>query len=381
MRRIYLDHSATTPLSPEVLEAMEPWLRGDPGNPSSPHHEGRRARRAVEDAREEVAALLGAEARNVIFTSGATEANVTALLGLRLEDGTAPPAVAASAVEHPSVLETLPRLERGGRRVRRLPVDACGRVKLETLREALAEGVRLVAVMAANNETGTVQPWEEVARLCREQGALAHTDAVQVLGKLPFEVGRLGPGSAALSAHKLGGPQGVGALWVAPETRLEPLLTGGGQERARRAGTESVAGIVGLGAACRLAREEQESRRQHLELLEARFLEELRAQLSEVVVNGPPLPHRVPGLLNLRFPGCHGETLLFALDLEGVAASLGSACSSGAVEPSHVLEAMGASRSENLESLRFSLGWTHSLEELAEAAARIARVVHAGLDA
>ncbi|MAG57911.1 MAG: cysteine desulfurase [Planctomycetes bacterium] len=378
--RIYLDHNATTPMDPRVLEAMQPWFLGHHGNPSSLHAEGREARRAVEEARESVAALLGQDPRTILFTSGATEANNTALRGLLAAgaDSDAGPAhLAVSAVEHPSVLTCAEALQREGVRVTHLTVDEDGRVHLEAVDAALADGARVVAVMAANNEVGTLQPWSEIADRCRAAGAALHVDAVQMIGKHPLAVPDPGAGTLSLSAHKFGGPKGAGALWIREETRLTPLLFGGGQERLRRGGTENVVGLIGLGAAARLAAGETASRRRRLTALENAFLGAIRERIPDVVLHGPSGATeggRLAGTLCLRVPGVPGEPLLMGLDLQGVAISLGSACSSGAVEPSHVLHAMEINKVDNLESFRVSLGWEQDEATVLRAARIIADV-------
>lgn len=371
MQRIFLDHNATTPLDPRVLDAMQPHLGVEPGNPSSLHTEGRAARRAVEDAREHVAAMLGKDAREVVFTSGATEANNLALAGMVPLNGR----LAVSCVEHPSVLSCAEGLESAGAQVVRLPVDRDGLVRVAELDAALEVGVDVVAIMAANNEVGTLQPWAEIASRCRAGGAALHVDAVQLPGKAPITIHDSGKGTVSLSAHKIGGPKGVGALWIRTDTRVRAQLAGGGQERQRRAGTENVAGIVGMGAACRLVVEEAAARISALRSAEETFLASLRARVPDVVRHGPVAADaHIPGTLNLRIPGVAGEPLLLGCDLGGVSLSLGSACSSGAVEPSHVLLAMGINKVENLESFRVSLGWDTAHDALRAAAAVIADV-------
>lgn len=371
MPRIYLDHNATTPLDPRVLDAMLPYLQSEPGNPSSLHAEGRAARRAVEDAREHVAAMLGKDAREVVFTSGATEANNLALTGMVPAGGR----LAVSAVEHPSVLACVELLESRGAHAVRLGVDRDGLVSDAELETALDDGVDVVAVMAANNEVGTLQPWAAIAQQCHARGVALHVDAVQMPGKAPLAVPDFGEGTVSLSAHKIGGPKGVGALWVRTDTRVRAQIVGGGQERQRRAGTENVAAIVGMGAACRFVADEASARMSALRLSEEAFLAALRAHVPDVVRHGPRnADMRIPGTLNLRIPGVSGEPLLLGCDLEGLSLSLGSACSSGAVEPSHVLLAMGVNKVENLESFRVSLGWDTSPDALRAAAGIIADV-------
>lgn len=374
--RIHLDHNAGAPLDPRVLEAMFPWMESRHGNPSSLHFSGREARRAVEDSREEVAALLGGPADEIVFTSGATEANAAAVAAAGRRG--APARILVSAVEHPSVLEPAFDRRLSGDEVGILPVDAEGRIRLDALEVALARPADGVFAMAVNNEVGTIQPWEEIGSRCREAGVPFHCDAVQAAGKIPFAAGASGAATASLSAHKIGGPKGAGALWVRRGHAFRPLIRGGGQERGRRAGTENVPAIAGFGMACRLAREGLADRNAALRRAEEVFWEALRARVPIVVRHGPADPaRRVPGTLSLRVPGLSGETLMIALDLKGVSVSLGSACSSGAAQPSHVLAAMGLHKVENLESCRVSFGWSHGDQELARAAELVAGVVDA----
>jgi cysteine desulfurase len=356
LRRAYLDYAATTPLHPEVREAMEPFFGQVFGNPSSIHSFGREARLAVEQARQAVAALIGADPAEIVFTSGGTEADNLAVLGaarLRREKGRK---VVVSAVEHHAVLNACRHLERReGFEVVLLPVDGHGRVNPEELLRVLDGQTVLVSVMLANNETGTLQPVRELARLCRERGVLFHTDAVQAVGHIPVNVRELGVDLLSLSAHKFYGPKGAGALYVRRGVRLEPLFQGGGQERRIRPGTENVAGIVGLGAACRVAAREMAEREARVAALRGRLEEGIRRLFPEARVNGHP-EERLPGILNVVFPGVEGEALLLNLDLKGVAASAGAACSAGSVEPSHVLLAMGLSEDLAHGAVRFSLG-------------------------
>jgi len=342
--RIYLDHNATTPLRPEVREAMIAALDAGSGNPSSVHAEGAAARAAVERAREAVAALLGAAPRQVVFTSGATEANNTVLAATRRH-------LVTSTAEHPSVLGPAEALEDRGVGVTRVPVDAQGRLDPEAVAAALGPETDLVSILWANNETGVVQPLEAIAERVRARGAALHVDATQAAGRLPLE-----PLAAAdfvsLSAHKLNGPPGVGALVV--RRPLPPLLRGGGQEEARRAGTENVPGIVGLGVACSLAAAERGERAARDAALRDRLWEGLRALGARR--NGDA-EHALSNTLHVELPGRDAELLVQALDLEGVAVSSGAACHSGSVSPSHVLLAMGRSPAQARASLRFSVGW------------------------
>ncbi|MFQ5843811.1 MAG: cysteine desulfurase family protein [Planctomycetota bacterium] len=345
MRRIYLDANATTPLDPRVREAMEPYL--DCGNASSLHAEGRAARDAVEMARDRVAALVGASRREIVFTSGGTEANALALLGAIAASGRGP--VLGSAVEHPSVQNTLDGL-RPAVDVRTVPVDGAGRVDPET---AIPEGAVLMSVMLANNETGAIQPVAALAGRARQAGVVFHCDAVQACGKIPVDVSELDVDLLSLSAHKMHGPKGAGALFVRRGTRVQPLYRGGEHERGLRPGTENVAALVGLGAAAELAAAELEERVASWGRLTGLLLGRLRREVpGSVVQSHEP---RVANTLNLRFPGAEGEAVLLGLDLEGIAVSTGSACSSGAPEASHVLRAMGLTQVEAEESIRVSL--------------------------
>ena len=351
--RVYLDHNATTPLHPEVVEVMAHVLRDCHGNPSSTHFEGAEARARVEAARAQVAALLGAAPNEVIFTCGATEANNTALLGVLARR--APGHVVSSAVEHPSVEAPLEALEAAGWRVARVGVSAAGRVDAEALAAALEPDTALVSLIWANNETGVLQPVERVAEMARARGVLVHVDATQRVGKLPIDLRQTPVDLLSLSAHKLLGPKGTGCLVARGALGFEPLLRGGGQEAGRRGGTENVAGIAGLGVACALAQRELSRRTAELARLRDRLWEGIQAKVPCVARNGAP-EHVLPNTLNVRFEGVTGELLLQALDLEGVSASSGAACHSGSIEPSRVLVAMGLSPEQARASLRFSVG-------------------------
>ena len=345
--RIYLDHNATAPLRPEVREAMLPFL-GPPANPSSAHREGAGARSAVETARAQVAALVGAVPAEIVFTSGATEANNLALRGTATGRG-----IVTTAIEHASVLETARAV---GAPVTVVPVDGEGRVDAERVVAACDAATRLVSVGLANGEVGSVAPVAAIAAGLRGRGILLHSDAVQAAGRIPVDVGALGVDLLSLSAHKLGGPAGIGALWVRRGVELAAQATGGPQERGRRAGTENVAAIVGFGvAAARAGAELAASAAAQARLVE-RLWTGLRARVPGVVRNGPAAGPRLPNTVNVSFPGAAGESLLVLLDLAGVAVSLGSACAAGAAEPSHVLLAMGRDRAAARSGVRFSLG-------------------------
>lgn len=354
--RIYFDHSATTPLDPRVRAAMDPYLDGQYGNPSSLHQEGREARHAVEKARAQVAALLGAEPSEIIFTASGTEADNLALTGVIRAAG-GPSHLITSAIEHAAVLETCHFLERSGTQVTYLPADGNGLIHAESLRSALRSATRLVSIMAANNVVGTLQPIAELARITTEHGALFHTDAVQAAGKVPLDVKGLRVDLLSLSAHKLHGPKGVGALYARHGVRVDPIVFGGGQERGLRSATENVAGIVGLGAASALAHEEMAAEATRLAAWRERILQGLRLSVPHHLIGHPE--KRLPGHLCLGFAGQEGEMvkLLLALDEAGVAVSSGSACGSNHPGTSEsVLEAMGFEPERARGLLRVTLG-------------------------
>jgi cysteine desulfurase len=352
--RVYLDHNATAPLRPEVREAMLPFL-GAPANPSSAHREGARARAALEAARVEVAALVGGAPAEVIFTSGATEANNLALRGAL--GASAPGAgILTTAIEHASVLDTARDLAAAGAPLAIVPVDDEGVLDPDDVLAAGAPGTAVASIGLANGEVGVVAPVAAVAPALRARGLVVHTDAAQAAGRLPLDAGALGVDLLSLSAHKLGGPAGVGALWARAGVRLRPQLTGGGQERERRAGTENLPGIVGFGVAARLARAEQAALAAATAALVERLWRGIRARVPAARRNGPSAGPRLPNTLNVSIPGCRGESLLVLLDLAGIAVSVGSACAAGAAEPSHVLRAMGRDAEDARGGLRFSLG-------------------------
>jgi cysteine desulfurase len=349
---IYCDHNATTPLRPEVLEAMLPFLREDYGNASSVHALGSRARCAIEEARAHVAALVGAEAPEMVFTSGGTECNNLAILGAaRASKRTV---IVTTAIEHASVRAPLRALQAEGYGVEEAVVDGQGRTTASDVAARLGEAVALVSVGWANNEIGTVQPVDEIAAACGARQTLLHVDAVQAAGKIPVHV--RGIDVLSLSAHKLGGPKGVGALFVRRGVALQPLLRGGEQERGRRAGTENVAGIVGMGEACRLAARELGAFGEACVALRDALWDGLQAAIPDVHRNSPAAADCLPNTLNVSFAGVPGEALVAALDLHGVAVSSGSACAAGAGEPSHVLIALGYSAAAARNGVRFSFG-------------------------
>jgi cysteine desulfurase len=356
VQRIYLDHNATTPPAEAVVDRMTAALREEFGNPSSVHHFGQRSKAALDDARSAVAALVGGDPSEVVFTSGGTESDNYAIRGAaEALEVTGRRHLIASAIEHEAVLNTLKALARRGWQTTLLPVDTSGIVSPDALSAALRDDTALVTVMHANNEIGTIQPVAELARLARARGAVFHTDAVQTAGKVPVDVRALGVDLLSLSAHKFYGPTGAGALWIRRGVRLLAPMTGGKQERSRRAGTENVAGIIGLGVAAQLARATMAEEGARLADLRDRLEEGILAAVSGTAVNGARSP-RVPNTTNVSFDRVEAESLLIALDLAGIAVSTGSACSSGTLEPSHVLKAMGLPVHRTQNSIRFSLG-------------------------
>ena len=373
--RIYLDHNATTPVDPVVVDAVTKALCDQFGNASSVHSFGQSAKSSIDSARASVAALLGAGPQEVVFTSGGTESDNMAVRGVAEAQIPANRRhLVASAIEHEAVLHTFKALAKRGWTTTLLPVDKSGVMQPAVLHEAITPQTALVSVMHANNEIGTIQPIAELAAIAHAHGAVFHTDAVQSAGKLPIDVNVLGVDLLSLSAHKFNGPKGVGALWVRRGSRLVATMTGGRQERNRRAGTENVAGIVGLGAAARLALAKLEDDGPRLAALRDRLESRILDTVPGTAVNGNPA-HRVPNTTNISFRGVEAESLLIALDLEGIAVSTGSACSSGTLEPSHVLRAMGLSPHRTQSSIRFSFGLGNTDDEVDRVLAILPRVV------
>jgi cysteine desulfurase len=373
MREIYLDHAATTPVAPEVLAAMQPFFGERFGNASSVHRRGEAARDAIADARARVAALIGATPEEIVFTATGSEANVLALTGV-LRSVTDRRRLVISAVEHPSVLETARALERDGVPVTIVPVDAFGRVDPETLERALGPDVALVSVMLANNEVGTVEPIAEIARRAHAHGALVHTDAVQAVGKIPVDVTALDVDLLSLAGHKLHGPPGAAALYVRRRLRIRPLVTGGHQERSRRAGTEDLPAIVGLGAAATRAAGRLGEEASRISRWTERLWQGIATQVPRARRNGDP-ERRVPGILNVCLEGVDGEAVLHELDLVSVTVSTGSACSAATPGPSHVLIAMGLPAEDAHASVRFSLGEANTEEDVTIVTARLPEIV------
>ena len=374
IQRIYLDHAAATPLRPEVRAAMEPYLSADGfGNPSSLHADGQRAKRALDAARDTLACALGAQFSEITFTSGGTEADNAALVGVMLARGRGSHLI-TTQIEHEAVIETARFLEKLGFSVTYLPVDEQGRVAPRSVADALTDRTALVSVMHANNEVGTVQPLREIADLVHAHEAYLHTDAVQTFSQLLVNVHDLGVDLLSVSAHKIYGPKGVGALYVRSGIPIEPLLHGGGQERERRAGTENVPAIAGFGEAVRLLLPEREAVAARLTLLRDTFLAALRQRIPSMVLNGHPA-ERLPNNINLSFPGLDAETLLLTLDRAGISASSGSACTSGSIEPSHVLTAMGLPDDRVNSAIRLTLGRDTTRAEVDRAVDILAGIV------
>ena len=373
--RIYLDHNATTPVDPRVVDAVTGVLRDQFGNASSVHTFGQAAKSCVDDARSAVATLLGGRPQEIVFTSGGTEADNLAIRGVAdAHVSTSRRHLIASAIEHEAVLNTFKALARRGWTTSLLPVDSTGIVDPAALESAITDDTALVSVMHANNEIGTIQPIPELAAIANRHGALFHSDAVQSVGKVPVAVDDLHVDLLSLSGHKFNGPKGIGALWVRRGSRLTATATGGRQERNRRAGTENVPGIVGLGEAARLATEKLATEDARVGLLRDRLEAGILTVVPGTVVNGD-CEHCVPNTTNISFDRVEAESLLIALDLEGIAVSTGSACSSGALEPSHVLRAMGFSPHRTQNAIRFSLGMANTADQIDRVVAVLPRVV------
>jgi cysteine desulfurase len=371
MHRIYLDNNATTPVLPEVFDAMRPYFGEQFGNASSIHHHGQQTRAAVEDARESVAALLGCHASEIVFTSGGTEADNLAIAGLV----SAGDHIITSSIEHHAVLLACKHLEEMGCELTVLPVDGRSLVDPDDVRRALRPNTKLISVMMANNETGVLQPVEEIGRIAAEAGVYFHTDAVQAAAKVAIDVKQIGCHALSISGHKIHAPQGVGTLYVRKGTRLRPLFYGGRHERSRRAGTENVPGIAGLGKAAQLAKAALDrGDDKKMAAMRDRLQQGILAQIEEAGVNGDGAA-RVPNTTNLHFDHIDGEAMVIALDLKGVAVSTGAACSSGAIEASHVLLAMGRRNDQARASIRFSLGKQTVAEDIDIALALVPETV------
>ncbi|WP_169710446.1 cysteine desulfurase NifS [Natranaerobius trueperi] len=361
-KRIYLDHGATTPIRSEVFEEMTPYLQGNFGNPSSIHSFGRDARKAVEDAREQVGQAIGAYSDEILFTSGGTEADNLAIQGVAEKLKDKGKHIITSQIEHHAVLDTCEAMEKKGYEVTYLPVDNNGLLDPNNLKEAIRKDTILITIMHANNEVGTIQPIAELAKIAKEHDIVFHSDAVQTVGSIPVNVDELAVDLLSLSAHKMYGPKGIGALYIRKGTKLDKIFHGGAQERKIRPGTENVAGIVGLGKAISLAVSELELKSKKITALRDRLIKELTS-IEDTQLNGHP-EKRLPGNVNVSFEYIEGESLLLNLDMKGIAASSGSACTSGSLDPSHVLMAMGLSHQTAHGSLRLTLGKDNTEEEI-----------------
>ena len=377
MKRIYLDHNATTPVLPEVLEAMLPYMTEHFGNGSSIHSYGREARNAIDTAREQVADLIGAKSSSeIVFTSCGTEADNHAIKGIAELQSARNMGVhiITSSIEHHAVLHTCQYLEKRGFEVTYLPVDRYGRIRIEDLREAIRNTTILISIMHANNETGTIEPIEAVCQVASEHHIPVHTDAVQSIGKLSVNVQDLGVNMLSLSGHKIYGPKGIGVLYIRRGTRLENLLHGGSHERNRRAGSENVPMIVGIGVAAALAKQRQETYAQRLRQLTSKLRDGLHERLDYIYENGHP-EHCLPGTLNMSFEFVEGESLILRLDMEGICVSTGSACTSGSMEPSHVLAALSLPPQLAQGTVRFSLGRENTETEIDEVIEKVPKIV------
>lgn len=363
MRRVYLDNNATTALTPEVLEAILPYYRENFGNSSSIHWFGRECRKAVEDARDNVAALMGADPSEIVFTGGGSEADNMAIKGVAHQQMGKGRHIITTRIEHHAVLDTCKFMGKNDFEITYLPVDQYGLVDPQSLRDSIRDDTILVTIMHSNNEMGTLQPIEELTAIAREKGIIFHTDAVQSMGKVDTDVNKLGVDLLTFSAHKLHGPKGVGGLYIRKKTKLTPLIHGGHQESGRRAGTENVAGIAGMGKAFELAAVDMKAKNDYIRGIRDNLEDAVVDTIPEVQVNGHP-EKRLPNTTNISFKFVEGESLLISLDLKGVALSTGSACTSGSLEPSHVLQAMGIPHEVIHGSLRFSFSSMNTKEDV-----------------
>jgi cysteine desulfurase len=363
MRKVYLDHAATTPLHPEVLSLMYEFMRDTFGNPSSVHSFGREAKKFTQEARQKVADLIGAAPEEIYFTSGGTESDNIAIIGTAMARRKNGNHIITSAIEHHAVIETCEYLAKNGFEITFLPVDKYGMVDPDDVAGAIRKETMLVTIMHANNEIGTIQPIAEIGRITREHGVALHSDAVQTLTKIPVKVDDLGVDLLSLSAHKIYGPKGIGALYVRKGMRLQPIMHGGGQERKLRSGTENTPGIVGFGKAAEVGAREMEQESARVKGLRDKLISRVLAEIPSVTLNGHP-EQRLPNNANVSIALVEGESLVLSLDLEGVAVSSGSACSSGSLKPSHVLKALGLPYEMMHGSLRMTLGRANSEEDI-----------------
>ncbi|MCZ6872340.1 MAG: cysteine desulfurase family protein [bacterium] len=363
MQQVYLDYNATTPVHLDVIEVMLTYCRDDFGNPSSVHRYGRQARVAVDDARDDIAAMLGVASSTICFSSGGTESNNTIIKGVAAALKDRGRHIVTSEIEHPAVLDTCAELARQGYEITYTPVTADGVVEPEAIREALTDETILVSIMHANNETGVVQPIAEIAVLAQQRGILIHTDAVQTFGKMPLCIDQLGVDFLSFSGHKIYAPKGIGGWYMRPKVPFQPLLFGGHQERGRRSGTENVPGIVALGKACDIAQQDMPQELTRQARLQQDFERGLRERIADLRIQGEGVA-RLPNTTNVAFAGVEGEALLMGLDLQGIAVATGSACSSGSLEASHVLHAMAVPEVYLHGALRFSLGRLTTEEDI-----------------
>jgi len=363
MRRVYMDHAATTPVDPLVVKAMLPYFSECFGNASSLHSLGRDAFEAVEAARQKVANLIGSEKKEIIFTSGGTESDNLAIKGVAYKNRDKGNHIITSSIEHPAVLETCRHMESEGFKVTYLPVDRLGMINLADLEKAITEKTILITIMHGNNEIGTIEPVEEIGKIARERKVYFHTDAVQTVGKIPIDVKSMNADLLSMSAHKIYGPKGVGALYVAKGVRCEPIIHGGGHERGMRSSTENVAGIVGLGESAELAKQRMATDMPYLTDLRDKLTKGVLESIQESYLNGHP-SKRLPNNANFRFTAIEGESLIMGLDAKGIAGSTGSACSSKKLEASHVLLAIGLNEVEAHGSLRLTLGRENTDEDV-----------------
>ncbi|WP_322924157.1 cysteine desulfurase family protein [Paenibacillus campi] len=376
MNSIYLDHAASTPVHPQVVEAMLHIMTGTYGNASSVHGFGRAAKRIVSEARDSMAARLGCHPNELVFTAGGTESDNMALFGAAAAMNDKGRHIITSSIEHHAVLHACAELEKRGYEVTYLPVDTYGQVSIDALRAAIRPDTIVISIMFGNNEVGTLQPIDEIGKLAQQHGIVFHTDAVQALGGVAINCHELPVDLVSFSAHKINGPQGIGALYVRQGTRLQPLLHGGLQERKRRAGTENLAGIAGFGKAVELATEQLEQRTAHLQHLRTTWIAALTEHVgSDAFVINTPLDISLPHILNISFPGITSETMLMNLDMERIAAASGSACTSGSLELSHVLKAMNLPQNVQQSAIRFSFGLGNTTQEMEKTAQIIATIL------
>jgi cysteine desulfurase len=371
---IYMDHAATTPVYPDVVDTMVPYFQYTYGNPSSVHQFGREGKTALDSARGTIAQSLSCEPNEIIFTSGGTEADNFALFGSALANKVKGNHIITSSIEHHAVLHTCEKLEKMGFEVTYLPVDETGRVRLQDVRDAIRDETILISIMYGNNEVGTIQPIGEITAIAKERGILVHTDAVQAYGIIPLNPNQLAVDMLSVSAHKINGPKGVGALYLSRSTRIEPHLFGGSQEKKRRAGTENVPGIMGFAKAAELTQAAMEQKRAVFLEIRHTLLNTLEENQMSFFINGHPTEF-LPHILNLSFPGIDSEVMLMNLDLAGVAASSGSACTAGSLSVSHVLQAMRLDEARLKSAIRFSFGINNTVEQAAQVGCQIAQIV------